>query len=118
MAPCVKMLDTVGYLHVVWVSVYHGRAPARSDLRKTGGQGKMARKRAKKSGVLTLRIPPEVHRDVALTAADLGLDVSGLIRLMIRRSLPHFMLEARLIAFQAEEAMGQLETWQRNNPDR
>jgi hypothetical protein len=79
----------------------------------------MGKKRGpRKGGVLTLRIPPDVHGALAVTAAELGLDVTGLIRLMIRRSLPHFMLEARLISIQAEEAEGLLEQWRRAHPDR
>jgi antitoxin component of RelBE/YafQ-DinJ toxin-antitoxin module len=78
----------------------------------------VAKKKSKKSGVLTLRIPPEIHDNVALTAAKLGLDVTGLIRLMIRRALPHFQLEARLISIQAEEGMNLLDQWRAAHPNR
>ncbi len=87
-------------------------------ISKKGWQTVMARKKALKSGVLTLRIPPDLHEDLAVAAASLGLDVTGLIRLMIRRSLPHFQLEARLIALQAEEALGLLDKWRQENPSR
>jgi hypothetical protein len=79
---------------------------------------KRDKKRPAKSGVLTLRIPPELHEDLVVAAVGLGLDVTGLIRLMIRRSLPHFQLEARLIALQAEEALHLLDKWRRDNPGR
>ena len=78
----------------------------------------MAKKKPRKSGVLTLRIPPDLHGDLAYTASGLGLDVTGLIRLMIRRSLPHFRLEAVLIDRQAEEASGLLDKWRQDNPSR
>jgi len=78
----------------------------------------MAKRKPKKSGVLTLRLPPELHEDIANTAGLLGLDVTGLIRLMVRRSLPHFRFEAELNARTAEQDHVALEEWQRKNPDR
>jgi hypothetical protein len=65
-----------------------------------------------------LRLPPDLHSTVADTAAQLGLDLTGLIRLMIRRSLPHFQTEARLIQVQAEEAADLLEQWRQRSPKR
>jgi hypothetical protein len=67
---------------------------------------------------LTLRLPPEDHAELADTAARLGLDLTALIRLMIRRSLPHFLLEARLIEVQAAEGADLLEHWRRDHPGR
>jgi hypothetical protein len=78
----------------------------------------MAKKKASKSGVFTFRMPPELHEDIAVAAAALGLDVTGMIRLMIRRSLPHFQLEARLITTMAEQGEAALQQWRHNNPER
>jgi hypothetical protein len=84
--------------------------------KKNAGGGD--RKKAPKSGALMLRIPPELHGDLADTAKGLGLDTTGLLRLMIRRCLPHYQLEARLIGEQGKEAADLLETWRRRNPGR
>ncbi len=75
-------------------------------------------KGGKWSGVLTLRIPPEVHEDLALTASELGLDITGLIRLLIRRGLPHYQLEGRMLAVQGAEAHEELDQWRREHPGR
>src|SRR5260370_32787298 len=84
--------------------------------KKKAGDG--GGKKASKSGAVMLRIAPELHAELADTAACLGLDTTGLLRLMIRGSLPHYRLEARLIEQQGEEAAELLEKWRRDNPGR
>ena len=76
----------------------------------------MRKKKVRKSGVLTLRLPPSLHEDLSRTAAELGLDLTGLIRLMIWRSLPHYQFEARLIVTMAQEQDQLLEDWRRTHP--
>src|SRR5260370_18326169 len=84
--------------------------------KKKAGDG--GGKKASKSGAVMLRIAPELHAELADTAACLGLDTTGLLRLMIRRSLPHYRLEPRLIEQQGEEAAELLEKWRRGSPGR
>jgi hypothetical protein len=76
------------------------------------------KKRGRKSRSLTLRLDPALHETLSDTAPRLGLDLSGLIRLMLRRSLPHFLVEARLLEVQAEEGSELFAAWRRDNPSR
>lgn len=78
----------------------------------------MGKRKTTRSGKMQLRIPPELHEDLAQTAAELGMDMAELVRMMIRRSLPHYRFEARLLAVEASEKADDLERWRRNNPGR
>ncbi|MHB1422128.1 MAG: toxin-antitoxin system HicB family antitoxin [Gemmataceae bacterium] len=48
----------------------------------------------KKSGKITLRMDPEVHARVAKTAKALGIDLNGLLNLLIRTNLFSYELMA------------------------
>jgi hypothetical protein len=78
----------------------------------------MRRKKATRSGRISLYVSPELHDDLARLAGELGLDLNGLIGVMIRRSFHHFEMEARLLATLAEEEMNALVKWRRDNPKR
>jgi hypothetical protein len=76
------------------------------------------RKAAKKSGRITLRMPPALHAELAEVADTLGLDMNALINLMIRRSFDPYRLEAAAIDAQAKENLTLLTAWRDENPGR
>jgi antitoxin component of RelBE/YafQ-DinJ toxin-antitoxin module len=75
-----------------------------------------ARRQTKRSGRISLYVSPELHTELAYLAEQLGLDMNGLIRLMITRSISHYRMEAELLRQQAEENLNLLEAWRANNP--
>ncbi len=52
---------------------------------------------AKKSGRLTLRITPELHEELASISDGLGIDINGLVNLMIRDSYSVYASQAATI---------------------
>src|SRR5690349_21058814 len=52
---------------------------------------------AKQSGRITLRVTPEVHQELADIAEGLGLDINGVLNLMIRDSYSAYKSKARLL---------------------
>jgi hypothetical protein len=78
----------------------------------------------KRSGRITLRTTPDVHQQLADVARDLGLDVNGLLNLMIRRTLGEMAAEACVFKLHWEEAMkgGRLipllRAWEKAHPNR
>ncbi|SRR5713226_10552841 len=80
----------------------------------------MVVKRAKGAyrGQLTLRVPPDVHKDLAEVAEGLGLDINGLLNLMLRRHLDRYRLEVEVLQAQAKEGRKLLAAWQEQNPKR
>jgi predicted HicB family RNase H-like nuclease len=43
------------------------------------------------SGRISFRLPPQVHSQLLDIANDLGLDLSSLINMMLKSSLPRFL---------------------------
>jgi hypothetical protein len=81
--------------------------------------GKGAKKGSGKSGRITLRVKPELHEQLAELGQALGLDINGLLNLMIRRSLPKCVAEARMVqAWEAEQMEQAFKAWRGENPDR
>src|SRR5207253_2535831 len=72
----------------------------------------------KGSGQVTLRLGEALKQEVIGLGKRLGLDLNGLIGVMIRRSLSHFHMEARLLAMESEEGLGDLQAWKTSNPGR
>jgi antitoxin component of RelBE/YafQ-DinJ toxin-antitoxin module len=69
-------------------------------------------------GQITLRVPPDVHKDLAEVAEGLGLDINGLLNLMIRRHFDRYRLEVEVLQAQAKENRKVLAAWQEKNPKR
>ncbi len=69
-----------------------------------------------RSGQITLRVSPEQHGELVAIADGLGLDVNGLLRLMIGRTIEHFRLEAMLLQEQGQENLNLLNLWKQDNP--
>jgi hypothetical protein len=44
----------------------------------------------KKSGRITLRMDPAIHRRVEVAAKALGIDINGLLNLIIRKEVPYY----------------------------
>jgi hypothetical protein len=57
----------------------------------------------KKSGRITLRVSSDVHQQLEDVAEDLGLDVNGLLNLLISKALGPIAAEARLCRVYQEE---------------
>jgi antitoxin component of RelBE/YafQ-DinJ toxin-antitoxin module len=76
------------------------------------------RGKGRRSGQLTLRIPSDVHEDLAKVAQALGLDINGLLNLMIRRHLERYELEAQTLARQKKENPHMVALWQQKYPAR
>jgi hypothetical protein len=72
--------------------------------------------KAERSGRISLYVSPERHSELAVIAETLGLDINGLLRLMIARSFEHFRMEAELLMLQAQENVNLLHVWREANP--
>ena len=70
----------------------------------------------KKSGRLTLRMDPQTHARVDKAARALGMDINGLLNLLIRKNLPELEDLALIIGESGDTAL--LKRWQELNPDR
>lgn len=57
-------------------------------------------------GRITLRVPPELHQQMAGIADNLGLDLTGLINLMIREGLPTYRAKAAALQARNQELDG------------
>ena len=68
----------------------------------------------KKSGRITLRMDPEIHARVETIAKSLGMDINGLLNLIIRRGLVMFQFEAKELPDLARNPL--FRTWVRLNP--
>jgi hypothetical protein len=88
----------------------------RAERRKT--VTKKAKGAKKRSGQITLRVSPEQHADLAWIADTLGLDINGLLRLMIARTIGHYRMEAETLALQAQENLNLLHRWREEHPGR
>jgi hypothetical protein len=77
-----------------------------------------ARKPTKRSGRISLYVSPERHAELAVLADALGLDINGLLRLMIARTINHFRMEAEMLMLQAQENLNLLNRWREQNPGR
>jgi hypothetical protein len=73
---------------------------------------------AKKSGRVSLYLPPEQHAELAFIAEALGLDMNGLLRLMIGRSIHHYRREAETLVLEQQEPDRALATWRERHPGR
>src|SRR4051794_2947009 len=79
-------------------------------------------RKGKKSGRITLRVDPAVHQELSDVTQDLGLDVNGLLNLLIRRALGEAAAEARLCKLYREGAMSEgtftrlLAAWRKAHP--
>ena len=78
----------------------------------------MTKKRARRSGRITLRVSPELHDELAGAADSLGLDINGLLNLMIRRSFGRVKLEAAMLKAQSGENIELIMAWQEENRGR
>jgi antitoxin component of RelBE/YafQ-DinJ toxin-antitoxin module len=78
----------------------------------------MANARKKRSGRISLYVPPELHAELAAIGETLGLDINGLVRLMIARTIGHYRVEAELLMTQAQENLNLLNRWRSENPGR
>jgi hypothetical protein len=70
----------------------------------------------KKSGRLMLRMDPNIHSRVANTAKKLGMDMNGLLNLIIREGLPRY--EAEMHMLRDPKMFALWEKWRRLNPSR
>ena len=77
-----------------------------------------ARKKTQRSGRISLYVPPALHGELAEVAELLGLDLNGLINLMIRRSFDGYRLEAAMLKAQAKENPDLITVWREDNPGR
>jgi hypothetical protein len=73
-----------------------------------------ARKKAEKSGRLTLRINPDIHARLDKTARALGLDINGLLNLVILWQLPYF--EDQAYQASSPEVQALIPRWRDLNP--
>jgi len=71
-----------------------------------------------RSGRITLRMAPSVHAEAAALAEQLGLDLNGFLNLVIRRALPHYRMEARLLRQEFELEKDLITNWLHANPGR
>src|SRR5260370_723468 len=76
-----------------------------------------------KSKCITLRVKPELHQQLADTAKDLGLNLNGLLNLLIHRSLGQAVVEACIYKAYMQERMGGtliplFLAWRKANPKR
>ncbi len=68
-------------------------------------------RKPKKSGRITLRVPPELHAEIAVVAEMACLDLNGLLLSMIREALPAWRARVQRAAeetLRAQEAMARL----------
>jgi hypothetical protein len=79
----------------------------------------MAKKKPK-SGRITLRVDPEVHHQLEEIAKGLMLDVNGLLKLIIQRSLGEFAVLAHFFKEDAapEKLRPKPVAWMEANPER
>lgn len=78
----------------------------------------MTQKKPKRSGRITLRVPPTLHDELAHVADRLGLDINGLINLMIRRSFDGYRLEAAMLNAQRRECVELITAWREEEGNR
>jgi hypothetical protein len=80
----------------------------------------MAKKKSKpaKSGRITLRVKPGIHQELAETADGLGIDINGLLNLMIHRFLPVFSIMAWHATTMEEPHKVSFDLWRKSNPTR
>jgi hypothetical protein len=71
-----------------------------------------------RSGRVSLYLSPELHTELAFIADTLGLDINGLLRLMIARTINHYRTEALLLAEQMQENLNLLQVWKEQHPGR
>src|SRR4051812_24100197 len=80
-------------------------------------------KKKKQYGRITLRVKPEIHRQIEEVAATFGLDVNGLLNLLIARSLGEAAAEAcvaRVFLQTGTKArvVPMMRVWQAANPQK
>lgn len=68
----------------------------------------------KKSGRLTLRMDPAVHARIAKTAKALGMDINGLLNILIRMNLMGYEVMATYTS--DPETATLLQRWREHNP--
>src|SRR5690242_4176693 len=68
----------------------------------------------KKSGRITLRMDPDIHRRVEKAGKALGMDINGLLNLIIRTNLPCY--ESMAILLQDPKTALLFSKWQKLNP--
>ncbi len=71
----------------------------------------------KKSGKITLRMDPQIHASVAKAAKALGMDINGLLNLIIREGIVRYESEAELLR-KAGEMADLFSQWRYLNPSR
>lgn len=78
----------------------------------------MPKKKSQRIARITLRVAPVLHSELAFIADVLGLDINGLIRLMIAHRIDHYRLEAMLLQEQSAENQNLLLHWRERHPGR
>ena len=71
----------------------------------------------KKSGRLSLRMDPGIHLRVEKTAKALGLDINGILNLIIRKGLPYYESLADLLS-DPPKFLSLFPRWRKLNPGR
>jgi hypothetical protein len=71
-----------------------------------------------RSGRVSLYLTPQLHTEVADLADTLGLDINGLLRLMIGRTINHYRMEAQMLLLQGQQNLNLLQRWLEQHSDR
>jgi hypothetical protein len=74
--------------------------------------------KSERSGRVSLYLSPELHSELVVLADALGLDLNGLLRMMIARTINHFRMEAHILMEEAQENLTLLSRWLEQNPGR